>query len=110
MREICQNQRRIIEDGRAAAAQQFNRQERGCGPSTNRIRDAGATATDAIDGDIIDRIVVDNPVETAVLGTYVIRYNVKDLSGNSAVAAERTVVVAARTGGGDASGPLRLFC
>ncbi len=35
-----------------------------------------------------------------MLGTYVIRDNVKDLSGNSAVAAERTVVVAVRTGGG----------
>jgi len=56
--------------------------------------DAGATATDNVDGDISDRIVVDNTVDTSVAGTYTVTYSVSDLAGNSAVAS-RTVVVQA---------------
>ena len=58
--------------------------------------DAGATATDNVDGDISDRIVVTNPVNTDRAGTYTITYRVEDLAGNAAVAT-RTVVVAAAT-------------
>ena len=54
--------------------------------------DAGATATDNVDGDITDRIVVDNPVDTSSAGTYTVSYRVEDLAGNSAVAT-RTVIV-----------------
>ena len=43
--------------------------------------DAGATATDSIDGDLTSRIVVVNPVNTALLGTFTITYSVSDLSG-----------------------------
>ena len=56
--------------------------------------DAGALATDNIDGDITDRIVVDNPVDTSQTGTYTITYSVTDLAGNAAVAI-RTVIVEA---------------
>jgi hypothetical protein len=54
--------------------------------------DAGASATDNVDGDISDRIVVDNPVNTDRAGTYTITYSVEDLAGNTAVAT-RTVIV-----------------
>jgi hypothetical protein len=56
--------------------------------------DAGATATDNVDGDITDRIVVDNPVDTATAGTYTVTYRVEDQAGNSA-SATRTVTVQA---------------
>ena len=70
--------------------------------------DAGATATDAEDGDLTSRIVVTNPVDTSVLGTYTITYAVADLSGNAAAPVTRTVNVqaqpAAEEGGGGALG------
>lgn len=56
--------------------------------------DAGATASDNLDGDITDRIVVTNPVDTTVAGTYSVIYDVSDLAGNSA-SAMRTVTVVA---------------
>jgi hypothetical protein len=66
--------------------------------------DAGATAMDPEDGDITSRIVVTNPVNTTVLGSYTITYAVSDLSGNAATAVTRTVNVlpqpAAEEGGG----------
>jgi hypothetical protein len=55
--------------------------------------DAGATATDNIDGTITSRIVTSNPVNPNVLGTYIITYNVQDSSGNNAVQVTRTVNV-----------------
>jgi hypothetical protein len=58
----------------------------------NAYTDAGARATDNVDGDISDRIVVDNPVTTDRAGTYTITYSVEDLAGNTAVAT-RTVIV-----------------
>jgi hypothetical protein len=73
--------------------------------------DPGATATDREDGDLTSRIVVTNPVNTAVIGSYTVRYTVSDLSGNSA-AATRTVNVQAQTttegGGGGALGASML--
>ena len=60
----------------------------------NSYTDAGASATDNVDGDISDRIVVENPVNTDRAGTYTITYNVEDLAGNAAVAT-RTVIVEA---------------
>ena len=56
--------------------------------------DAGATATDNVDGDITDRIVVTNPVDTATAGTYTVSYRVEDSAGNAATAT-RTVIVQA---------------
>jgi hypothetical protein len=70
--------------------------------------DAGATATDAVDGDVTSRVKVTNPVDTAVIGTYTVTYNATDLSGNAAAPATRTVRVqaqqAAEGGGGGAVG------
>ncbi len=70
--------------------------------------DAGATASDAEDGDISSRIVVTNPVNTALLGTYTITYTVSDAAGNAAVPVTRTVNVrpqaAAEEGGSGALG------
>lgn len=55
--------------------------------------DPGATADDHCDGDITDSIVVNNPVDTAVVGTYTVTYNVTDGQGNVAVEVTRTVEV-----------------
>ena len=59
--------------------------------------DAGATAWDNINGVITANIVTVNPVNTAVLGTYVVTYNVQDGAGNSAIQVTRTVIVSADT-------------
>jgi hypothetical protein len=60
----------------------------------NVYTDPGATATDNVDGDISDRIIVDNPVDTGTVGTYTISFSVADQAGNSVVAT-RTVTVQA---------------
>jgi hypothetical protein len=74
--------------------------------------DAGATAFHERYGDLTDRIVVDNPVDTTVIGTYVVRYEVADDAGRMAVAT-RIVEVRARDaaggGGGGAIGPILLL-
>ncbi|MCP4644066.1 MAG: DUF5011 domain-containing protein, partial [bacterium] len=54
--------------------------------------DAGATATDDVDGDLTASIVVTNSVNSSALGTYTVLYEVSDASGNSA-SASRTVNV-----------------
>ena len=59
--------------------------------------DAGATATDDRDGDITADIVVSGSVNSTVVGTYTIAYNVKDSAGNEATQIERTVTVVANT-------------
>ena len=58
--------------------------------------DEGATAIDFEDGDLTDSIEVSgDTVNTAVAGTYVIRYNVTDSDGNEAAEVTRTVNVVA---------------
>lgn len=57
--------------------------------------DAGATALDNIDGNITSNITVVNPVNTAVLGTYTVTYNVSDAALNAATQVTRTVNVVA---------------
>ena len=66
--------------------------------------DAGATASDAEDGDITSRIVVTNPVNTTVLGSYTITYAVSDRAGNAAVPVTRTVNVQPQPGADDGGG------
>jgi hypothetical protein len=68
--------------------------------------DAGASARDAVDGDLTSRIRVDNPVNIHVPGRYTVTYSVSDAAGNSATAT-RTVVVL-EDGGGGAWDPLTL--
>lgn len=55
--------------------------------------DAGATASDNVDGDITGDIVTVNPVNTMVIGVYTITYNVADNAGNDATEITRTVNV-----------------
>lgn len=54
--------------------------------------DAGATALDAVDGDLTTAITTEDAVDTGQPGTYTVRYTVTDASGNTATAA-RTVFV-----------------
>lgn len=56
--------------------------------------DAGATATDNVDGNLTAAIAVTNSVNTRVPGTYVVTYSVSDAAGNVAYAL-RTVNVLA---------------
>jgi len=58
--------------------------------------DPGAEAEDNVDGDITSDIVVGgDTVDTSVLGTYTISYDVSDSAGNAADTRYRTVVVQA---------------
>lgn len=56
--------------------------------------DAGATAIDAVEGDMTSSIVEGgDTVNTAVAGTYIITYDISDNSGNAATQLTRTVEV-----------------
>ena len=55
--------------------------------------DAGATATDDVDGDISSKIVVSNPVDIHHENTFYISFNVADNAGNNAVTVKRKVIV-----------------
>lgn len=56
----------------------------------------GATAVDALDGDLTDDIVIDSSaVNMAVPDTYQVTYNVTDAAGNPATQVTRTVIVEA---------------
>ena len=57
--------------------------------------DAGATASDNVDGNISAQIVTVNPVNTSVADTYYVTYNVTDTAGNHADEVTRTVIVSA---------------
>ncbi len=62
--------------------------------------DPGATAVDAVDGDLTSVIVVNGAVDTSKKGPYTLTYSVSDAAGNAA-SASRMVVVA----DGDVVGP-----
>ncbi|MDX8389046.1 MAG: DUF5011 domain-containing protein [Mariprofundaceae bacterium] len=55
--------------------------------------DAGATASDAEEGDVSANIVVDNPVDVNTVGSYTVTYNVTDASSAVATEVTRTVNV-----------------
>jgi MYXO-CTERM domain-containing protein len=59
----------------------------------NAYVDAGATAEDAVDGDISASITADSSVDVDTVGTYTVTYNVSDAAGNAAVEVTRTVSV-----------------
>ena len=59
--------------------------------------DAGATAIDDIDGDISNAMITVNAVNTVVVGSYAVTYDVVDVAGNAAVQVTRTVNVVAPT-------------
>jgi hypothetical protein len=58
--------------------------------------DAGATATDNLDGDITAAITATSTVITNVVGSYTVTYNVTDAAGNLAMPVVRTVNVTTR--------------
>ncbi len=66
--------------------------------------DAGATALDNVDGNITSNIVTVNSVNTAIIGTYTVTYNVSDAAGNAAPQVTRTVRVSNRPSGGGGGG------
>jgi|GEM_PF-3287199 len=80
---------------------------------------AGVSATDDVDGDISDQIVIGgDTVNTNMAGTYDVTYNVSDASGNAADEVTRTVTVNAATpppnnggggGGGGGGGAMSAF-
>lgn len=55
--------------------------------------DAGATASDDVDGDLTAAIVTGSTVDTSTAGTYAVTYDVSDSAGNAAVQVTRTVEV-----------------
>ena len=56
--------------------------------------DLGATASDNVDGNLTESIVVDySNVNTSTLGEYTVTYNVSDAAGNAAAEVTRTVIV-----------------
>jgi hypothetical protein len=55
--------------------------------------DKGATALDNVGGNLTSSIVTTGSVNTNTVGKYIIRYNVRDGSGNSATEVTRTVNV-----------------
>ncbi|RPI24634.1 MAG: DUF5011 domain-containing protein, partial [Actinobacteria bacterium] len=67
-------------------------------PRNGAFVDPGATASDNVDGDVSAAIVVGgDTVNTAVLGTYEITYDVSDTAGNPATQVTRTVNVTDQT-------------
>ena len=73
--------------------------------------DAGATATDNVDGNITSNITTINTVNAGVIGSYFVRYTVTDGAGNTASSTRNVNVVAApvippvNNGGGNGGGP-----
>ncbi|NNF52183.1 MAG: DUF5011 domain-containing protein [Gammaproteobacteria bacterium] len=58
--------------------------------------DAGATASDTLDGDLTAAIVIDDSaVDTATLGTYIVAFTVDDAAGNTGVQTRTVNVVPA---------------
>ncbi len=55
--------------------------------------DPGATAHDNYDGDLTGRIITNNPVNTAKLGTYTVSYSATDKSGNTSTVTREVQVV-----------------
>ena len=60
--------------------------------------DAGASATDVVDGDLSGLVEVEGAVDTGKLGVYGLSYTVKDTQGNAGTQVVRTVEVVDTTG------------
>ena len=75
----------------------------------SKYTDAGATATDNIDGNITAKIITVNDVNPSMIGTYTVTYNVTDTQGNIAPTITRIVkVVRLSSSGGGSSGGGRV--
>ena len=55
--------------------------------------DTGATASDSVGGDLSSNIVATSTVNQDAVGSYTVKYNVSDASGNAATEVTRAVVV-----------------
>ena len=53
----------------------------------------GATASDNADGDLTASVTITGTVDTNVVGSYTINYNVSDAAGNTATQVSRTIIV-----------------
>ncbi|MDO6621431.1 DUF5011 domain-containing protein [Oceanihabitans sp. 1_MG-2023] len=71
--------------------------------------DAGATATDNVDGNLTSSISVTGSVNTNIAGTYTLNYNVSDAAGNAATQVSRTVIVSEAPSGTGCSGAITSF-
>lgn len=60
---------------------------------TTSYTDAGATASDNIDGTVSSGIVLSGTVTISTIGTYILSYHVSDAAGNAASAVTRSVIV-----------------
>lgn len=84
------------------------------GASTLRItvgepfEDPGATAVDDVDGDLTRSILVDNPVDTKVIGRYSVTYEVIDSAGNVSSATRTVEIVPLPPAGGGGGGAVGL--
>ena len=65
--------------------------------------DAGATATDTVDG-TVTTTVISNDLNTSTIGTYTITYSATDTAGNISTST-RTINVISRPGGGGGGSP-----
>jgi surface protein len=63
--------------------------------------DAGATASDDVDGNLTSSITTSGSVNTSTAGTYTISYSVSDAAGNTATVVQRTVIVSAGNSSSD---------
>jgi hypothetical protein len=70
----------------------------------DNFEDPGATAADDVDGDVTTKIVVDNPVDTKVIGRYSVTYEVADSAGNLSTATRTVEIVPLPPGGGGGGG------
>ena len=66
--------------------------------------DPGATASDPQDGDLTSRIVITNPVNSNVVGRYVVIYSVTDSAGLSTSAQRVVNVITVSSSGSDSGG------
>ena len=72
-------------------------------PAGQEYVDPGATATDDIDGDITDQIVVTGEINPNAVGTQLLTYSVSDRAGNID-SATRTIIVGVNEGTGGSGG------
>ncbi|MBT6208890.1 MAG: tandem-95 repeat protein, partial [Woeseia sp.] len=79
-------------------------------PSRTAFSDPGVLAVDNIDGDISSSVIATGTVNTALVGSYTVTYNITDSAGNPALPITRTVNVTPSTGtGGGGGGTLSPF-
>ncbi|HNP37028.1 MAG TPA: FG-GAP-like repeat-containing protein, partial [Woeseiaceae bacterium] len=70
----------------------------------SQFTDPGASAIDNIDGDISSAVAATDTVNTAIVGSYTVTYNVTDFAGNPAAPVSRTVKVLPASGAGGGGG------